>query len=118
MCSSLSDFFACIRAQGNVEADSTSSTHQRNNADLDDEPPDLQPKQEQIRQRSDTTVAQHHDSLPVPPPAGSPSTDYLRPSLRPARVSYEALERYYRIYGRSRQDAGSSGSVRNISDQF
>ncbi|EDX00830.1 uncharacterized protein LOC6523849 [Drosophila yakuba] len=111
MCSSLSDLFACIRAQGNCEADSTSPTHQRNNADLDDEAPGLQLKQEQSRRRID----------PVPaPPTGSPSpsTGYLRPSLRPARVSYEALERYDRIYGRSFQEAGSTGSVRNIADQF
>ncbi|XP_043661212.1 uncharacterized protein LOC122625257 [Drosophila teissieri] len=119
MCSSLSDLFACIRAQGNCEADSTSPTHQRHNADLDDEAPDLQLKQEQSRRRIDTSVAQMRDSQPdPPPPAASPSTGYLRPSLRPARVSYEALERYDRIFGRSFQEAGSSGSVRNIADQF
>eukprot|EP00099_Drosophila_melanogaster_P016239 NP_569864.1 uncharacterized protein Dmel_CG14635 [Drosophila melanogaster] len=119
MCSSLSDLFACIRAQGNSDTDSTSTTHRRNIADLDDEAPDLQLQQEQTRKWNDLSMPQRHDSFPVPPPsAGSPSTGYLRPSLRSARVSYEALERYDRIFGRSFQDAGSSGSVRNIPDQF
>ncbi|EDW43749.1 uncharacterized protein LOC6615910 [Drosophila sechellia] len=119
MCSSLGDLFACIRAQGNSDADSTITTHRRNIADLDDEEPDLQLQQVPTRKWNDLSVPQRHDSFPVlPPPAASPLTGCLRPSLRSARVSYEALERYDRIFGRSIQDARSSGSVRNIPDQF
>ncbi|XP_017067577.1 uncharacterized protein LOC108105476 [Drosophila eugracilis] len=118
MCTSLSDLFACIRAPASPEADTTSTTHQRNEVNVDDETPDPrrdQPKQQQVLcHRQVMPVAQGLQPLPLP----SSWTSSIQPSPENLHVSYETLERYDQIFGRPDQVPGPFGSVRNIPDQF
>ncbi|KAI8034501.1 hypothetical protein M5D96_012688 [Drosophila gunungcola] len=74
MCSNLSDLFACIRVQGNSDADldPNSTTHQRNNADVDDVALDPQSdafRRQQLQlliQQNEKSRAIRQDPLPSP----------------------------------------------------
>ncbi|XP_017114347.1 uncharacterized protein LOC108137263 [Drosophila elegans] len=76
MCSNLSDLFACIRVQGNSDADAdsdlNSTTHQRNSADVDDVALDPQSdsfRRQQLQlliQQNEKSRAIRQDPLPSP----------------------------------------------------
>ncbi|XP_017054539.1 uncharacterized protein LOC108097031 [Drosophila ficusphila] len=90
MCSNLSDLFACIRAQEDSEADRSSTTHRRNNADVDEEAPDPQRdllRRQQQRQR-ELLLQERNFTSKVP------LLDTLPPSLNgcihPPSISLEA----------------------------
>ncbi|XP_016986450.1 uncharacterized protein LOC108049693 [Drosophila rhopaloa] len=119
MCSNLGDLFACIRAQGDSDADTTSTTHQRSNADVDDEA--LDPRSDLFRRQQRKGHRKRDEKSPRQDafPAASPSAGCHRPPSRNSRVSYEVLERYDQICGGSLQEElGVSRLSRHIPDQF
>ncbi|XP_037726746.1 uncharacterized protein LOC119557840 [Drosophila subpulchrella] len=124
MCTNLSNLFACIRAQGNSDADATTTSHQRHNEDVDDEAPgsrwDLQQQIQRVHvlhKEENKSVAQQHAlslTLPVVPPLKGCNW----PPSRDVRVSHEALERYDQIFESPTDVPAAFVSDRNIPGQF